>query len=117
MMNVHNLAAACGFTYFNGDSLEGNTVGGAYCCDLLSWVIGRACDGDALVTVMSNPNVIAVAVMADLPCVILSEGVKPDDKALEKAKENEVIVLSSPWTTYETAVKINAVLKAAGDRE
>ena len=115
MMNVHDLAKACGFTYFNGESLEGNSVAGAYCCDLLSWVIGRACDGDALVTVMSNPNVIAVAVMADLPCVILSEGVTPDDKALEKAKDNGVIVLSSPWTTYETAIKVNAVLKEAED--
>ena len=116
MMNVHDLAAACGFTYFNGESLQGDAVGGAYCCDLLSWVIGRAGDGDALVTVMSNPNVIAVAVMADLPCVILSEGVKPDDKALEKAKENDVIVLSSSRSTYETAVMIHAVLKKSGDQ-
>ncbi len=115
MMNVHDLAAACRFTYLNGESLQGNAVGGAYCCDLLSWVIGRAGDGDALVTVMSNPNVIAVAVMADLPCVILSEGVRLDDKALEKAKENDVIVLSSLKTTYETAIMIHAVLAESED--
>ncbi len=109
-MNVHELAAACGFTYFTGRDIEAGNVGGAYCCDLLSWVIGRAGDEDALVTVMSNPNVMAVAVMADLPCVILAEGVRPDETALTKAMENDIIVLSSPDTTYVTAVKIYRAL-------
>lgn len=110
-MNVHELAAACGFTYYAGKEVDARPVSGAYCCDLLSWVIGRAEDEDALVTVMSNPNVMAVVVMADLPCVILSEGVKPDDKALEKAIENDIIVLSSQETTYNTAVMIHKALQ------
>lgn len=109
-MKVHELAKACGFTYYTGHDVENREVNGAYCCDLLSWVIGRAEDGDALVTVMSNPNVMAVAVMADLPCVILTEGVRPDDTALAKAKENDIIVLSSQETTYRTAIKIHEVL-------
>lgn len=110
-MNVHELAAACGFTYFNGENLEAASVEGAYCCDLLSWVIGRAEETDALVTVMSNPNVIAVAVMAELPCVIFSEGVRPDEASLLKAKENDIILLSSRKTSYETAVAIYNSLK------
>lgn len=112
-MNVHELAAACGFTYYTGQNAEARPVSGAYCCDLLSWVIGRAGAEDALVTVMSNANVIAVAVMADLPCVILSEGVRLDEKALEKAAENDIIVLSSADTTYATALKIHAALAAS----
>lgn len=109
-MTVHELAAACGFKYYNGNELAAGEVGGAYCCDLLSWVIGRAESDAALVTVMSNPNVMAVAVMADLPCVILSEGVRPDPLALEKAKQNDIIVLSSEEPTYETALKIHQAL-------
>ena len=54
MMNVHELAKACGFTYYCGQEAEARNVSGAYCCDLLSWVIGRAEGEDALVTVMSN---------------------------------------------------------------
>lgn len=110
-MNVHELASACGFTYFNGENSEATPVKGAYCCDLLSWVIGRAEETDALVTVMSNPNVIAVAVMAELPCVVFSEGVRPDENALLKAQENDVILLSSQKTSYETAVAIYNSLK------
>lgn len=105
-MNVHELASICGFTYFNGENNDASLVKGAYCCDLLSWVIGRAEETDALVTVMSNPNVVAVAVMAELPCVIFSEGVRPDETALKKAQENGVILLSSSKTSYETAIAI-----------
>ena len=109
-MTVHELVKACGLKYFNGENLPAREVKGAYCCDLLSWVIGRAEETDALLTVMSNPNVMAVAVMADLPCVILSEGVRPDAAALEKAVQNDIIVLSSEDTTYRTAIKIHQVL-------
>ncbi len=110
-MKVHELAKTCGFTYYAGQEVEDREVCGAYCCDLLSWVIGRAEGNDALVTVMSNPNVMAVAVMADLPCVILTEGVRPDETALTKAMDNDIIVLSSQETTYKTAVKIYEALK------
>lgn len=111
MMNVHELAKKCGFSYYSGENLDAGTVTGAYCCDLLSWVIGRANDGEALVTVMTNPNVMAVTVMADLPCVILAEGVRPDEIALKKALENDIIVLSSKESTYMTAVRIYDALK------
>ena len=109
-MKLNELANACGFKFITQPEDE-REVKGAYCCDLLSWVIGRAEATDALVTVMANQNVIAVAVMADLPCVILSESVRMDENTLEKAKENDIPVLSSPFSTYETALQIGNVLK------
>ena len=39
-------------------------VTGGYCGDLLSWVMGRAREGDAWMTVMGNVNAVAVAVLA-----------------------------------------------------
>ena len=109
-MKVSELRDLIGATVITGETGLDNEIQSGYCCDLLSWVIGRAEDDDALVTVMSNPNVIAVSVMADLPCVILAEGVRPDAVALEKAKDNDVIVLSSMEPTYATAVRIHTVL-------
>ena len=50
-------------------------VTGGYVGDLLSWVMGRASAGDAWITIMSNMNVAAVASLADVSCVIFSEGV------------------------------------------
>ena len=109
-MNILDFAEKCQFEILSQGFDETRVVEGAYCCDLLSWVIGRAKENDALVTVMSNPNVAAVAVMADLPCVILTEGVKPDEMMLKKAVDNGVAVLSSSLTTFETSVLIHRVL-------
>lgn len=109
-MNVYKLAELCGFASLN-QIQEPREVEGAYCCDLLSWVIGRAGEKDALITVMTNQNVVAVAVMADLPCIILTEGVCPDENIIEKATDNDVVILQSPFTTYETAVKVHQALQ------
>ena len=108
-MTVEQLAKECGFTplHIADGSAE---VSGAYACDLLSWVIGRAEEGAALVTVMTNVNVIAVAVMAELPCVILTEGVRPDEIALQRARDQEISVLVSEKPTYETCLSIGKVL-------
>ena len=99
-MKVSELCKAAGFTLVC-DSGGDREVGGVYACDLLSWVIGRAAENAALVTVMTNVNVIAVAVMADLSCVVLSEGVRLDDAALLKARQNGVSVLSSDKPTFD----------------
>ena len=48
-------------------------VTGAYAGDLLSWVMGRANEGDAWVTVMTNANVIAVATLTDVSMVIVTD--------------------------------------------
>ena len=50
---------------------------------------------------------VAVAAMADLSCIILSEGVVLDANALERAEQNDIPVLSSAMTTYETCVAIS----------
>ena len=57
-----------------------------YAGDLLSWVMGRAPADCAWVTVMSNVNVVAVASLADVGCVILAENAELDEAALEKSK-------------------------------
>ena len=78
-------------------------IHGAYVGDLLSWVMGRAEADNAWITIMSNINVTAVAVLADVAVVILSEGVKPDADMLASAQAKGINVLLSPHTSYETA--------------
>ena len=68
------LARELGLSVLTGaDSLE-REVELAYCCDLLSFVMGRAPADCAWVTVMGNVNAVAVAVLADCACIILAEG-------------------------------------------
>ena len=105
-MTVKQLCEDAGLKIITGDALD-TEVSGVYACDLLSWVIGRAEENAALVSVMTNVNVVAVAAMADLSCVILTEGVRPDENALLKAQDNGIILLSTDMTTYETCAALS----------
>lgn len=85
-------------------------INGAYAGDLLSWVMGRAESGNAWITIMSNINVVAVASLADVSCVILAEGVTFDEECLQKAKEKNINILSTSLPAYEAAVEISKVI-------
>ena len=90
-------------TVFNQGTDE--EIRGYYCGDLLSWVMGRADEGSAWFTIMSNVNVCAVAKLLSFTCVILCEGVTPDDKLLKKAGE-EGINLFSCYIIYKRCYNI-----------
>lgn len=79
-------------------------VSGAYMGDLLSWVMGRAQADNAWITIMSNVNVIAVASLADVACVILCEGVTLEEELIKTAQNKDVNILRSNLPSYETAV-------------
>ena len=85
-------------------------VTGGYAGDLLSWVMGRANEGDAWVTIMSNVNIIAVASLADPACIILSENVSPDDGVIERAESQGVNLLRSPKDTFSVCAEIAVLL-------
>lgn len=78
-------------------------VSAGYVGDLLSWVMGRAPSGGAWITVMTNVNVIAVASLCDVACIILAEGAELDAAALSRAQSEGINVLSSAKTAFELA--------------
>ena len=86
------------------------TIDGVYIGDLLSWVMGRASQDNAWITIMSNINVIAVATLADTSCVILAENVDLPEDVRSQAEAKDVNVLRSPLPIYETAVKLRDLL-------
>ena len=85
-------------------------VKGGYCCDLLSWVMGRAQADDAWITVMGNVNSVAVAVLADVACIILADNSALDDDAKKRAEIQDVIVLRSRHNNFDLCVKIGELL-------
>ena len=108
-MTVNELSKALGCKVLCMPDGEREVTGG-YCGDLLSWVMGRAESGDAWVTIMSNVNIVAVCTLADPACIVLSEGVKPYDETLKRAKEQGVNIISTALDTFDACVKIAAML-------
>ena len=104
-MTVKQLMDACGFTAAALPDGE-REVTGVYIGDLLSWVMGRAGADEAWITIMSNRNIVAVATLADTACIILAEGVTPDEGVAALAAEKGVNVLQSDLSAYDIALRL-----------
>lgn len=104
-MTVSQLAVALELTVFCLPRPDAPVTGG-YAGDLLSWVMGRAAPGDAWLTIMSNVNVAAVALMAEVACVILTEGVRPDEALLQRCGEHEINLLGSAGGVFSLAAEL-----------
>lgn len=76
-------------------------VTGIYCGDLLSWVMSHAAKGSAWITVHTHLNIVAVASLTELSCIIIPENIKVDEPTIQKAKDENVIIISSELTTYQ----------------
>ena len=89
---------------------EEREICGGYAGDLLSWVMGKLDADSAWVTIMSNVNIIAVATLTDPACIILSEGVTPEDGVLARAAQQGINLLSSQKPTFEVCADLSSVL-------
>lgn len=88
----------------------GRSVRGGYAGDLLSWVMGRAQADDAWLTIMSNANIVAVATLADVSCVILCEGVVPDTGVVALAEQKGVNLLGSEESVFSLSARLKNLL-------
>ena len=93
------------------DSAAALPITGAYAGDLLSWVMGRAQEGNAFLTIMTNINVVAVAALRELSCVIFCENVPVGDDVIAAAKEKEITLLRTGDALYEACVHLSDCLK------
>ena len=106
-MTVRQIVDELGFSVFTKANEE--KVLGIYCCDLLSNALVKLRKQHAWLTVMNNVNVAAVAHNNGAACVILTEGIRPDEQFLIKANKFGIVVLGSDLPTYETAKKLNCI--------
>lgn len=102
-MTVNEIAEKLSLRALSAEDVS-REVTGVYIGDLLSWVMGRAQCGDVWITIMSNINVVAVAALADVACILLAEDVVPDEKVVQTAKEKGINLYTTPKTAYEAAV-------------
>ena len=86
---------------------ESREVLGCYAGDLLSWVMGRAKSDDAWVTIMTNVNIVAVAMLADVSCVIIAESAEIEKDVIEKASEKGINLYTSDKTVYQLCAEIS----------
>ena len=81
-------------------------VEGVYIGDLLSWVMGRAQADNVWLTIMSNLNIVAVATLSDVSCIVLCEGVTLDENVKSTAEAKGVNILTTEAPAYEMAKRL-----------
>lgn len=93
---------------FNSDNFKQVTdlkldkdVAGVYYGDMLSWVMSHAKENEAWVTIQTHVNIVAVASLLNLSCVIIPEGVEIDQETIDKANATNIPILSTELNAYE----------------
>ena len=107
-MRVSELQALIEAENMTPEITEDKEITCGYTCDLLSWVMAHGDEGMAWVTVQTHLNVIAVAALADMACVVLPEDIVMEPESLEKAESEGLCVLSSPLTAFEICGRMAA---------
>ena len=107
-MTVSELATTLGARPLSAPDPD-REVRGAYAGDLLSWVMGRAAEGNAWVTIMTNINVVAVASLLELSAVILCDNCLPEPAVLAAAEAKGVNLLLSELPMYELCGRLHEI--------
>ena len=99
-MNVRELAHVMALTEFIMPEPE-REVSGGYVGDLLSWVMGRAQTGNVWLTIMSNQNVAAVALMAEVS----------DEALRQRAEQQNINILGTKLSTFDAAAVLKQLMR------
>lgn len=110
-MNVKQFCDAISGKITAGQKFSEKEITGGYTGDLLSLTISKAKVGDAFITVMNNVNTVAVASLADISCIVLSEGTATTNEMKEKAEMVKIPIIESTKSSFRLCVLLANLLK------
>ena len=100
-MNSGEIANKLELKIIGGGNGLNKEVSGIYSSDLLSWVMSHAKTGNAWITVQVHPNVVAVASLINLSCIIIPENIEVENVTIERANEAGIPILQSEKNSFE----------------
>jgi hypothetical protein len=87
-------------------------VTGAICSDLLSHVLAKASPGTLWVTIQCHTNVVAVAQVATLSAVLMTDGRRPNDETIRRAIDGGIALLASSESAFDVSGRLYHLLAA-----
>lgn len=84
------------------DQIEVTTAGAS---DLMSDILNRLAT-DLLLTGLNTTQVIHTASVSGIRTVVLARGKKPDARMLAAAKQEEIVLLSTPLSLFEASGRL-----------
>jgi hypothetical protein len=74
--------------------------------DLLSFVMGGDSDEAAWITIQTHLNVAAVAVLKEIPIIIIASGRVPAADLAARCTEENITLVTSPSSIFDTCVAL-----------
>ncbi len=106
-MNIKELLMNDRFSLINNPDDLDRTTQGIFSCDLLSHVMANAKEDNILITILNNINVLGVASLIDLSCIVFSHNTKVREEVVTKADELGIALIKTPLTTAEATILLN----------
>ena len=104
-MKLDSLINELGLEVISDGGLD-RDISGCFICDLLSHAMGKVETDNLWITVQTNMNIIAIAVLTELSAIIIAQDMDIAENVVNKAKDEGVTVLRSDKTAYELALMI-----------
>ncbi|NLJ40153.1 MAG: AraC family transcriptional regulator [Clostridiales bacterium] len=108
-MRINDIINVIPNTLVTGKELLQKEVRGGYCGDLLSRVMAKGPKDGLWITVQTHVNIIAVAVLLEISCIIIPEDIPIEPNTIEKADEEGIVILSSPLSAFEIAGRLHGM--------
>ncbi|PKM50241.1 MAG: hypothetical protein CVV02_12180 [Firmicutes bacterium HGW-Firmicutes-7] len=105
-MIVNDIVEKIDLKVVAGEKQLNKEVNSGFVGDLLSVVMGKAKEGCAWITIQGHLNIVAVASLVDVACIIVSEGFEVELDTIEKANEEEIPILSTTMSSYQIAAQL-----------
>ncbi len=106
-MTLAQIANALGLALLTQEQdLTQITPSAGYTSDMLSCVMSGAPQKSLWITLQAHVNIVAVAALLELSAVIITEGAAVDAATIAKANEKNVILFSTPLSTFEVAGRL-----------
>jgi len=105
-MTIRQIATILNAKVLCGEEYLDTTVVSAFGSDMMSDVLAYVKDQSILLTGLINPQAIRTALMLDMKCVCFVRGKTPDEKVLEVAKDNGIVVLTTGEIMFTACGKL-----------
>jgi len=112
-MKVSELAKELDLELFSGKEGLDREITGGYVSDLLSDVMGNSTEGDVWVTLQTHRNVVAIASLKELACVLLVSSLVPEQGTIELSNKEGIPVLGTALSTFEISGLLYQKIKSA----
>jgi hypothetical protein len=106
-MRLHELAEALDLCEITPAADGDEEITRGYTSDLLSDILAHAPAGGVLVTILVNPDVVAVAGLAGLRAVIFSCGRTPDEHLVGRAAAERLSLFGSQSDSFEVVGRLH----------